>query len=82
MAHCTGRREIGVQLTMRAASVDPKSTQLTPLTTTSLHPLIDIAWSADNAENSLPIVRQTMKKVESLSGWVTELGISLYSTSG
>ena len=33
MAHFAGRREIGVKFPMRAASVDPKSTQLTPLTT-------------------------------------------------
>ena len=32
MAHFSGRREIGVKFPMRAASVDPKSTQLTPLT--------------------------------------------------
>ena len=32
MAHFAGRREIGVKFPMRAASVDPKSTQLTPLT--------------------------------------------------
>ena len=33
MAHFAGRREIGVNFRMRAASVDPKSTQHTPLTT-------------------------------------------------
>ena len=32
MAQFAGRREIGVNFPMRAASVDPKSTQLTPLT--------------------------------------------------
>ena len=32
MAHFAGRREIGVKFPMRAASVDPKSTQRTPLT--------------------------------------------------
>ena len=32
MAHFAGRPEIGVEFSMRAASVDPKSTQLTPLT--------------------------------------------------
>ena len=32
MADFAGRREIGVKFPMRAASVDPKSTQLTPLT--------------------------------------------------
>ena len=32
MAHFAGRREIGVKFPMRAASVSPKSTQLTPLT--------------------------------------------------
>ena len=32
MAHFAGRREIGVKFPMRAASVDPKSTQVTPLT--------------------------------------------------
>ena len=32
MAHFVGQREIGVKFPMRAASVDPKSTQLTPLT--------------------------------------------------
>ena len=32
MAHFAGRREIGVKISMRASSVDPKSTQLTPLT--------------------------------------------------
>ena len=32
MAHFAGRRKIGVKFPMRAASVDPKSTQLTPLT--------------------------------------------------
>ena len=31
MAHFAGRREIGVKFPMRAASVDPKSTQHTPL---------------------------------------------------
>ena len=36
MAHFAGWREIGVKFPMRAASVDPKSTQLTPLT---------LAWS-------------------------------------
>ena len=34
MAHFAGRREIGVKFPMRAASVDPNSTQLTPLTIT------------------------------------------------
>ena len=33
MARLAGRREIGVKFPMKAASVDPKSTQLTPLTT-------------------------------------------------
>ena len=32
MAHFAGRRELGVKFPMGAASVDPKSTQLTPLT--------------------------------------------------
>ena len=32
MAHFASRREIGVKFPMRAASVDPKNTQLTPLT--------------------------------------------------
>ena len=32
MAHFAARREIGVKVPVRAASVDPKSTQLTPLT--------------------------------------------------
>ena len=32
MAHFAGRREIGVKFPMRAASVDPKNTQHTPLT--------------------------------------------------
>ena len=32
MAHFAGRREIGVTFPMRAASVDPKSTQHAPLT--------------------------------------------------
>ena len=32
MAHFAGRREIGVKFPMRAASVDPTSTQLTLLT--------------------------------------------------
>ena len=32
MAHFAGQREIGVKFSMRAASVEPKSTQLTPLT--------------------------------------------------
>ena len=31
MAHFVGRREIGVKIPMRTASVDPKSTQHTPL---------------------------------------------------
>ena len=35
MAHFAGRREIGVKFPMRAASVDPKSTQLTALTISS-----------------------------------------------
>ncbi len=34
MAHFAGRREIGVKFPMRAASVDPKNTQHTPLTIT------------------------------------------------
>ena len=34
MAHFAGRREIGVKFPVRAALVDPKSTQLTPLTIT------------------------------------------------
>ena len=33
MAHFAGRREIGMKFLMRAASVDPKSTQHTPLIT-------------------------------------------------
>ncbi len=32
MAHFAGRREFGVKFPTRVASVDPKSTQLTPLT--------------------------------------------------
>ena len=32
MAHFAGRRQIGVKFPMRATSVDPKSTQHTPLT--------------------------------------------------
>ena len=36
MAHFAGRRDIGVKFPMRAASVDPKSTQLTPLTIADL----------------------------------------------
>ena len=32
MAHFVGQREIGVKVPMRAASVDPESTQLMPLT--------------------------------------------------
>ena len=32
MAHVAGRREIGVKVSMRAASVDPKNTQHAPLT--------------------------------------------------
>ena len=32
MAHFAGWREIGVKFPMRAASVDPKNTQHTPLT--------------------------------------------------
>ena len=36
VAHFAGRREIGGKFPMRAASVDPKSTQLTPLTISPL----------------------------------------------
>ena len=36
-AHFAGLREIGVKFPMRAASVDPKSTQLTPLTITTTY---------------------------------------------
>ena len=45
MAHFAGRCEIGVKFPTRAASVDPKSTQLTPLTILlmdkSLHDLVE-----------------------------------------
>ena len=36
MAHFAGRREIGMKFPMRAASVDPKRTQHTPLTLKSI----------------------------------------------
>ena len=48
MAHFAGRREVGVKFPIRAASVDPKSTQHTPLTLcdyTNVAGDFDIVWS-------------------------------------
>ena len=45
MAHFAGRREIGVKFSMRAASVDPKGTELAPLTTKKFKNIIFVSGS-------------------------------------
>ena len=47
MAHFAGRREIGVKFPMRAASVDPKSTQHTPVT---INPSVQTIEGATSSE--------------------------------
>ena len=63
MTHFAGWREIGVKFAMRAASVDPKSTQLTPRTIL----VGSNQWAAcENLEKNYARAHSTFPKPEHL----------------